>query len=170
MIVVAIVAALAAVVIPSFFRDSIKKQYDSEVNAFFAEFQVKEEQYKVENGVYYATTAVCPATPVANNAAGIDLTLAGNCLASTSDWITKLRMNPGQTTARCTYQTFQGGAGATASPPAGFTFNQGVGQWWYALATCDIDGKGGTNTQYFTGSSNSVAANGHAFQTINYGQ
>jgi prepilin-type N-terminal cleavage/methylation domain-containing protein len=170
MIVVAVVAALAAVVIPSFFRESIKKQYDSEVSAIFAEIAVKEEQYKVENGVYFATGTACPATPVAGAAPGIDLTLAGSCLDTASNWVTALRMNPGQTTARCSYQMFAGGTGAAAGPPAGFTFNQGVGQWWYAIATCDIDGAGGTNTQYMTGSSNSVAANGHGFQAINYGQ
>jgi prepilin-type N-terminal cleavage/methylation domain-containing protein len=166
MVVVVILAALAIIVLPKFFRDSMKKQYDSEVTAIFSEFTVKEEQYKLEKGAYFAT-AICPATPVANNSAGVDVN--ATCITAGSDWY-KLNMAPGQATARCTYQVFAGGAGNVATPPAGFTFNQGVGGWWYALATCDIDGKGGTNTQYLTGSSNAVGAGGHGYQTINYGQ
>lgn len=162
LIVVAIVAFLAMVVVPAFFRESREKGYDAEVNALLAEFTTKQEQYKVENGVYLST-ATCPAAPSPN---GVDTN--ATCITIGSPWQT-LRMNPAYTTIKCAYTATAGLATDVAAPPGGFTFNQGVGPWYYIVAQCDMDAAGGTNTQYFIGST-ITGGTGSKFQTLNYGQ
>src|SRR5688572_20234593 len=57
MIVVALIAILATLVIPSFFSESNRAKAESEVAAVFAELRTKEEAYKVEKGVYLSTGA-----------------------------------------------------------------------------------------------------------------
>src|SRR4051794_20201904 len=61
MVVVVIIAVLAAIVVPSFFRESSKAKHQTEVNAMFSELTVKLENYKSESssGVYLAA-AQCP--------------------------------------------------------------------------------------------------------------
>jgi prepilin-type N-terminal cleavage/methylation domain-containing protein len=163
MVVVVILAVLVAIVIPGFFSDSKHKQYDTEVNAIFAEFIAKEEAYRVDNGVYLAT-ATCPASPNPTN--GVDTN--ATCITAGSPW-NVLRMNPAQTTVKCAYTATAGLASAVAAPPAGFTFNQGTGVWYYLVAECDEDNKGSPNTFYFAGSTNPIASGGHGWQVINYG-
>src|SRR6185295_17677654 len=68
MVVVTLIGILAAVTVPSWIRESRKGRGDSEINAMFAEIATKEEQYKVDNGVYLAAAA-CPSSP---SSAGID--------------------------------------------------------------------------------------------------
>ena len=157
MVVVTMIAILAAITVPSWIRESRKTRGDSEINAMFAELATKEEQYKVDNGVYLAN-ANCPASPTT---AGVDFN--ATCVTAGSTWST-LRVNAPESTIRCTYSVTVGAAGTTLTPPTGFTVsNQPVSAWYYFVGICDLDGQGGTNSTYFLSSADSV------LQKLNYG-
>ena len=142
MIVVVIVAILAAVVIPSFMRESSKTKANTEVNAMFAEIAVKEEQYKIENNVYL----LAPKCPSAPSAAGAVFTTA--CVGA---WL-NLRVAPPETKVRCAYNINAGLASVPPVPPTGFTMLAPATSWWFVVAECDMDGKGGTNATFFMSS------------------
>ncbi|MBA3397690.1 MAG: prepilin-type N-terminal cleavage/methylation domain-containing protein [Deltaproteobacteria bacterium] len=143
MIVVAIVAILAAVVVPAFMGEARKTKANSEVNAMFAELQVKEEQYKLENNVYL-TVPACPTTP---NSKPQDISA---CMSSAS-WLA-LRVIPIESKLRCSYQVITGAAGADPTPsmPAGFTSpTTSPATGWYLIhAKCDMDGVTTTFSEY----------------------
>lgn len=143
MVVVAIIAILAAVVIPYFFKEGRKVKADSEVNAMFAEIMTREEQYKVDNGSYKAI-AECPTVTSPTGVA------ASTC-TSTADWIAT-RINPPETKLRCKYQTWAGSTSTTMTQ-GGFSYTSPAASWYFILATCDMDGKSTTNAT-FSASSN----------------
>jgi len=144
MIVCAIVVVLAKIAIPSFFGESRKAKSDSEVAAMFAELSVREEQYKVDNAVYLAAAA-CPATTSASGSS------SSACLGTGMTWTT-LRVSPPESTLRCSYLIVQGDGAASVTNPSGFTFTSPPQQWFYILATCDMDGSSSVNATYFTSS------------------
>jgi type IV pilus assembly protein PilE len=144
MTVIAIVATLAAVAVPSFTRSSRKSKAQAEVAAIFAELTSREEQYKVTSGAYLSA-AGCPATTTPTE------TSVSTCLVTGSAWTT-MNVNPGRATLLCSYQITAGLATATASVPAGFTFPQPPTSWYYIVATCDGDGSAKLNATYFTSS------------------
>lgn len=155
MIVVGVIAILAAIAIPSFFRQSSKVKASSEVTPMMAELAMKLDQYKVENGQYLAV-AKCP---TATSTTG---TATSTCL-SNADWVA-LRINPPQTTLRCTYEVAVGdGLTAAATPITGVTWSSPAMSWYYVIAECDSDGSGGTNAQFF------MASNSTAVQKVNEG-
>ncbi|TMQ02455.1 MAG: type II secretion system protein [Deltaproteobacteria bacterium] len=157
MVVVVLIGILAAVTVPSWIRESRKARGDSEVYPMFAEIGAKQEQYKLDNGVYLAA-ALCPTAP---SKAGIDFN--ATCVTGASAWVT-LRVNAPESKIRCTYVVAAGAAGITLTPPAGFTVaNQPVGPWYYVVATCDLDGAGGTSSAYFQSSTDTLV------QKTNYG-
>ncbi|CAN5701113.1 hypothetical protein BH11MYX1_BH11MYX1_07250 [soil metagenome] len=156
MIVVAIIGVLAAVVIPNWASTSRNKKYDPEITAMTTEIANREEQYKSEvgNGSYLAAP-ICPATP---SQAGVDFNTS--CVGSGSGAYGSLRVVATDTTIRCSYQVVIGAAGTQPSaapatciqPPSGYPL---AGAWYYTLATCDMDGNGGTNATFCTSSWNS---------------
>lgn len=150
MIVVGIIAILAAVVVPTFFRDSNKTKSISEVTPMFTELANKLEQYKSETGRYVNTTTlendtpfVCPSLP---DRAGYDA--MATCGGTGTAWA-DLRIGPPMTTIRCSYEIQVGDVGDTLASalPSGITFTppSTIG-WWTLLATCDADGEGATST------------------------
>lgn len=145
MIVVVIIAVLAAIVVPGWFRESSKAKAKTEVNAMFAELTIKEEQYKLENHVYLTATA-CPTAPSPSG-----VSFASTCLSGSSAW-DNLRVNPPEATVRCSYAITAGDSSAAPSPPTGFTMTTPAGGWWYAVAECDSDASGGTNSTWFISS------------------
>jgi prepilin-type N-terminal cleavage/methylation domain-containing protein len=158
MIVVAIIAILAAIVVPTFFRESNKTRSISEVNPVFTEMANKIEQYKSETGKYVNTTSLqngtpvaCPSVPSKN---GID-PFSETC---GTVW-TLLRIAPPNPKLRCSYELQVGEAGDTydGSLPTGITFTAPatIG-WWTLLATCDADNQGvsSTNGKFFMSSVN----------------
>jgi type II secretory pathway pseudopilin PulG len=150
MIVVALIGILAAVVVPSWIRESRKTKGDSEINAMFAEIATKEEQYKIDNGVYL----VAPSCPSTSTASGIDFN--ATCVTTGSAWAS-LRVNAPESKIRCTYVVNAGASGTTITPPTGFTIaNQPAGAWYYMLGTCDLDGVATTNSTYFQTSTDTV--------------
>ncbi len=150
MIVVAVIAILAAVVVPTFFRDSAKTKSITEVTPMFAEMANKLEQYKSETGRYVNTTnlendapVVCPSAP---SSAGVDA--ATTCTGVGTAW-TELRIAPPQKMIRCSYEIQVGDVGDSyqGSLPAGITFTAPTTTGWYTLlATCDADGQGASST------------------------
>ena len=150
MIVVTLIGILAAVVVPSWIRESRKTKGDSEINAMFAEIATKEEQYKIDSGVYL-TAALCPSAP---STAGIDFNAI--CVTSSSAWLT-LRVNAPESKIRCTYAVTAGAAGTTLTPPTGFTVpSQPAGAWYYVVGTCDLDGSPTTNSTFFQSSTDTI--------------
>jgi Tfp pilus assembly protein PilE len=102
MVTVAVIALLAAVAVPSFTRESRKSGAISEVGAMLGEMAVRQEQYKLENGVYLATPT-CPASPSATGQS------VASCLAADTEW-TRLKLRLPTETLRCTYTTTLGTA------------------------------------------------------------
>ena len=143
MVVVVIIGILAAVVIPQFTGESRKVKGSTEVNSMFSEISAKQEIYKSEMGSYL-DVAACPSTPSAQPQS------ISTCMAAT-DWLA-LRLNAPEQTLRCSYQVVTGVAGVDPTPPSGFTLPTAPANgWFYALATCDLDGATGNST-YLTSS------------------
>lgn len=151
MVVVAIIAILAAIVIPMWTKESRKGKADPEIRAMFSEIAVKEEAYKSEGGTNaYLALPICPA---ATSAAGVDL-IAQSCYTA-ADW-GKIRVAPTEANIRCTYVVTvnvgtPAGLPAWVTTPAGANFSTTT-PFYYIVGTCDMDNQGGTNSQFFTAS------------------
>ena len=142
MVVVTVIAILATVVIPSWFRESRTGKARSEVSAMFAELSTKQEQYFIDNSAYL-TVAQCPSAPAAN---GQDITTTG----CTALWA-PLRVVPPQQTVMCTYEMVTGPNTVTPAPPAPFVVpTPPSSSWYYIVATCDTDNDPGAFSYYFT--------------------
>ncbi len=162
MVVVVILAVLAAVVIPSFMKESSRAKGRSETTAMFAEIGQKQDQFKMEQGKYmgditdslYEGTTTCPAS-----VPSADYNFATSCMTSGSAW-SAIRIDPSSSSLRCQYTIAAGASGTTLTPPTGFKNSQGAaaaepalaGAWWYVHAICDESGNGGTNAQYYKSS------------------
>ena len=145
MIAVAVIAVLAIIAVPAFFKEGRKVKADTEVNAMFAELTTRLEQWKVDNGTY-RDAAACPATPSATGVASTTCTGAG------SDW-ELLRVNPPESTLRCSYQVVSGLPGDAATIPVGFTWTAPVSMsWYFVVATCDMDQSAAKNATFFIAS------------------
>ena len=139
--VVVIIAILATLVIPNFFKESRKAKSRTEATAMLAEISLKEESYKSEVGVFL-TMPTCPATLPATDY------LASSCTA-TASW-TSLRIMPKSSKLRCQYTAEAGTSSDAATPPTGWTFTAPTtSSWYWVHAKCDGDGAGGTNAEYF---------------------
>jgi prepilin-type N-terminal cleavage/methylation domain-containing protein len=152
MITVAVIAILALIVVPQFFKEGRKTKSASEIAPMFAELSIREEQYKVDN-TGYLTTITCPATPSSQG------NLASGC-TSQADWVS-LKVAPSETKLFCSY-TVTAGAGSGTNVAA-FSWNSPTGSWYYIVATCDMDGDSTKDSTYFTSSSDT------AIQKLNEG-
>src|SRR5688500_900037 len=103
MMVVALIAILAAMVIPSFFTEAQRSKSDAEVSAVFTELRIGEEKYKVERGTYLSTgadeSAGFPASPT-NSPQTIQGVLPDEWKA--------LRFAPPQPSVYCSYVAIAG--------------------------------------------------------------
>jgi prepilin-type N-terminal cleavage/methylation domain-containing protein len=148
MIVVALIAILAAIVIPSFFTEASRAKGDAEVASIFSELRVRQEQYKVEQGAYLSTGAdendTFPASPSPS--------LQAFQSALPAEWVS-LRFASPQPEVRCAYVAIAGSAGDSTGAMAqtfGMAATPSV-SWYYLLAHCDMDGVAG-DSYYFTSS------------------
>lgn len=161
MIVVAIVAILAAVVVPSFMKAGTKSKARTEVSAMFAEIAAKQAQYYAENNVYMGDPSVgnkvgtwtCPAAvPTA------DYTVATSTCWTAGSW-QALRIQPSESTLRCQYSITAGLKGVAWTPPTGFRNSQNAAaieptpasSYFYIHARCDMGGST-TASEYYTSS------------------
>lgn len=146
MIVVAVIAVLAVVVIPAWTKESQKAKADTEVNAMMVEISSKSEIYKNEHNGSYLSASQCPS---ATTPSGSDWNT--NC-ASTTGWTT-LKVAAPDKSMYCTYQVVAGAKGTTPSPPSGFTMTTPSANWYYVVATCDMDNQSSTTSTTFFRSS-----------------
>jgi prepilin-type N-terminal cleavage/methylation domain-containing protein len=160
MVVVAIIGVLAKLVLPMFLTTARKAEGDTEVSTFFAELTTKEEQYKVDHGVYLSTgsgeTATWPATPTPT---------LQNVQPIPATWTT-LRVFAPTSQVRCGYVVIAGtattgAAGAIATGSFGYTPPHL--SWYYVLAHCDLDGNTAIDSYYFSSSTDS------SLKTLNWG-
>lgn len=147
MVTVAIIAILAIVAVPAFFREGRKVKADSEVNAMFAEITAKMEQWKVEKGAY-TNLAPCPATVPSGTA------IESSTCRDSTEWLA-LRINPPESKMRCSYEVVAGTKDDDATNPLGFVWASPEVSWYYVTATCDLDGSAGTNAMFFVSSTDS---------------
>jgi prepilin-type N-terminal cleavage/methylation domain-containing protein len=161
MVTVAVIGILAAIAVPSFAGQSRKAKGDSEVNAFFAELRIRQEQFMGENGRYLSTgtgeTDTWPVTPTAK------LQALGTVPAT---W-TQMRIRAPETQVRCGYVVIAG-TGALGTPgtlaTTSFGFVKPNKNWFYALAHCNLDGNATVDSYYF------VSSEGSTIQSLNKGQ
>lgn len=162
MVVVAIVAILAMVVVPSFMKSGTKSKARTEVSGMFAEIASKQEQYKAENNYYLGDpagankvgTSTCPATvPSADY-----VVTSSTCWTAGTAW-PLLRINSTSASLRCQYTITAGLKGVAWTPPTGFKNSSNAAAaeptpasgWWYAHAKCDHTGSSGY-AEYYTSS------------------
>lgn len=169
MIVVALIAILAAVVVPSFLREGRKAKSNSEANAMISEIAIKLDAYKSDqnNGKYTNAATLQNASPVtcppSTTKDGVDA--LATCVTSGSAWA-DLRVQPQQAKLRCSYKIQVGDVGdALAEAITGVTFTPPTTIAWYLVtAECDGDNQGPPNTIYYR---SSVSAE---LQSVNEGR
>jgi type IV pilus assembly protein PilE len=157
MIVVAVVAVLAAVVVPTFMQSANKTRGKTEVTAMFAEIAMKEEAYKTESPTsVYLDAAKCHTGGAQKAAYNFQTT----CITAGSAWET-LHIQPPESSMYCAYTIKTGKKTDPLTPPGTFKNSRGVAAtaepslssgWWYVVADCDEDRAGGTNAQYYMSS------------------
>jgi len=155
MVVVAIIAILAAIVVPTFVREGRKAKADTEITAMFAEISTKEEAYKLEKGAYL-DAPTCPST---TSTSGVNFNTT--CVTSGNNWY-NLRVNATDSAIRCKYTITNGAANTALTPGTPWTVPCSTGAacttvtpataWYYVIAECDMDGQGGTNAKFFQSS------------------
>ena len=160
MVVVVLVAILAAIALPAYFAQSQQSKAQSEVNEMFAEFKIREEQYKLENGVYLSTgsseTDTWPLVPSKD--------LQSYVSGMPATW-TQIKFQAPESQVRCAYTVVAGpasggtvGAVAAAAP---FNFVAPPVSWFYTLAHCNMDNDATVDGFYFTSSVNSTVLSLH---------
>jgi len=155
MITMAIIAILAAIVIPTFTSESLRAKANIEVPSFFTEMSSRQEQFKIDNGAY-ASTAECP-TGAPN---GQERSVLG-CIGAGQPW-QPLNMLLPKNDAYCTYESVAG-SGTGTNNPLGFNFTSPPMRWYYLVARCDMDNDG-TVATYFQ------ASNDSTIQKLNEGE
>jgi prepilin-type N-terminal cleavage/methylation domain-containing protein len=150
MIVVALIAILASLVIPSFFGEASVTKAESEVSMVFGELAIREEQYKVENGSYLSTGANEGTTWPAAASPNLQEFIVGR----PASWDT-LRVIAPESQVRCAYVVIAGPAGGGTVGAKGTSFGFAIPastSWYYLLARCNMDGNAGTDSYYFRSS------------------
>jgi prepilin-type N-terminal cleavage/methylation domain-containing protein len=152
MVVVALIAILAAIAIPSFFGDARKSKASSEVGPIFNDLRTRLDQYFQENGQYPATIGEAttqPTTPTSSQQTILPLPATWTAV--------KIRIT-NSTNVYCGYTWATGLASDSANvgtvASTSFAFTPPATPWYYLLAHCDMDGVTGTaNDSYYFSSS-----------------
>jgi type II secretory pathway pseudopilin PulG len=157
MIVVAIVGILATLAVFMFTKSTARARA-SEVPAVFAEFRIKQEQYHLENGLYFTTGdetnigSWFPTSPAAPSSGGNPSTPTDQPTAWTED----LRMVIDKSALYCSYVTIGRTNGQSYGSVAQATFGAPSAvqptNFFYNIAECDLDGKTSVNSRYFSSS------------------
>jgi prepilin-type N-terminal cleavage/methylation domain-containing protein len=149
MIVAALVAVLVAIAIPVFTSTSRKAKGEAEVATYFQDLRTRMVEYQQERGVYppaQTESSIHPANPGARKQTIFPVPNAWDAI----------RMRPsGSTDVYCGYTWVTGLAGQSGNigqlAQNSFGFTAPATDWYYLLATCNLDGAGGTS-HYFTDS------------------
>ena len=149
LIVIALIAILATVALPTFFSTTRKARGKAEVAPMFADLRQRLESFHQENGVYPANIGegtTHPATPT-----DIKQTLYPLPAA----WLA-LKVRPsGPDEVHCGYTWVTGVANDGANIGAQgttFGFTPPAVNWYYLLAHCNLDGNAGVDSYYFSSS------------------
>ena len=154
MFTIAVISILAAIALPSFFKESRKAKASSEVQPIFNDLRVRLEQYLQENGQYPATIGESTLHPAGTPGATVRPI---NPLPATWQAI-KVRIS-GNDQVYCgyTWATGLANSGTNIGPQASaapFNFTAPSTDWYYLLAKCDMDGDGSVFSYYFASSTN----------------
>ena len=152
MIVVVIVGILAAIAIPALTGEAAKGKANTEVPGVFAAIGMKQEQFRIDNGAYFAAP-LCPST----TPNGTERDIAA-CTGPANPWGALGNVPLPKRTSYCNYQAFVGNGSGTNNPTLfgkTWTFTSPPGPWYYIVANCDMDGDG-TFSAYFQASSDST--------------
>jgi prepilin-type N-terminal cleavage/methylation domain-containing protein len=149
MVTVAIIAILAAIAVPSFFREARKAKGSAEVQPIFNDLRSRMEQYHQENGVYPATIGEGTLHPLTQTAQKQTL------LPLPATW-TALRVRiTGNDMVYCGYTWVSGLPNDNSNVgPQGtaFAFTPPATNWYYLLAHCNLDGNPAVDGYYFSSS------------------
>ncbi|MEJ7603173.1 MAG: type II secretion system protein [Kofleriaceae bacterium] len=149
LVVIALIAILATVALPSFFSTSRRAKGMAEVQPLFSDLRQRMESFAQENGLYPASIGegtLHPAVPAAQPQTLFPLP---------ATW-TALKLRPsGSDQVRCGYTWVSGlrddptniGSEGTA-----FGFTAPAVNWYYLLAHCDLDGDSSVDSYYFSSS------------------
>jgi type IV pilus assembly protein PilE len=151
MVVVALIAILAAVALPTFLRTGSTTKGNSEIAIMFAELREKMERFKADNvdnalapiGTYL-NAGTCPAAPAFPAAD------ASPCIALGTPW-EKMKVQLVRKMLQCSYQITAGLKGVPPAPPAPFTMPTPAVSWYYIVATCNFNEDAAFST-YFVNS------------------
>lgn len=151
MVTIAVVAVLAAVALPSVFREARKARASAEVQPMFNDLRVRLEQYLQENGAYPATIGEGTLHP---GGVPSPTPAAINPLPATWQAI-KVRISGNdRVTCRYTWATGLANDGTNiGAQGTAFAFAAPAVDWYYLLAVCDMNGNG-TYSYYFASSTN----------------
>ena len=146
LIAVALIGVLAGLAVMKFGKQT-RKSRATEVNAIFAELRNRQEQYHLENGVYFSTGAnesdIHPAAP-RQRSRPINPIPAG--------W-TPLRVKSPLTNVYCGYVVMAGrGGDGTNLGAKAVAFGLAAApatDWYYLLAHCNLDGNNARDSYYF---------------------
>jgi len=149
MLVVALIAILAAIALPTFFSTSRKVRADAEVQPMFSDLRTRMDEYAQENGVYPPSIGegtTWPTTPTSSAQAINPLPAAWTAV--------KVRIS-GASQVYCGYTWVTGLANdgsAIGAKGTLFGFTAPSTNWYYLLAHCDLDGDSATDGYYFSSS------------------
>ncbi len=150
-ITLAVVAVLAAVVVPTFFGETRKAKASAEVQPMFSDMRTRLERYLQENGTYPTTVGEStwnPSGPPSTTKARLNLSMEG--------WRPLHLRLSGENAVYCRYTFATGTANESSSvgvQAAVFGFTAPWSEWYYLLAKCDMDGDPSALSWYFSSSS-----------------
>jgi prepilin-type N-terminal cleavage/methylation domain-containing protein len=162
MIVVAIIGVLASIAVYAYGKVTTSAAIDSEINAIFAEFRVRQEEYHAENGLYLSTgpdetVMFPPGAPLRPQDAPIDinplLTAVDGTGGTPADRWVNLRMRPRKSTLRCGYAAVAGVADTVAGGSGGGVLQMNnpsppQSNWYFLVARCDADSDSAVDSLY----------------------
>ena len=148
MVVIALIAILATVALPSLFGESRRARGLSEVQSIFQDLRNRMEQYAQEKGTYPPGDGEGTLNPAAPTPTPKPFTMNATWTAA------NVRIT-NTTEVSCGYTWSTGGANDATNIGAeatAFGFTAPATAWYYLLAQCDLDGDSGTDSYYFTSS------------------
>ncbi len=159
MVTLVVVAVLAAVALPSFFGDVRKTKASSEVAPVFSDLRVRLEQYLQENGAYPPTVGESTWNPsvAPGPKTALDLAAPG--------WQPLQVRLSGDALVYCRYTFVTGTSDASTNGNVGpqgtaFGFTPPAVDWYYLLATCDMDGDPSAVSWYFATAGTKIMSQG----------
>jgi prepilin-type N-terminal cleavage/methylation domain-containing protein len=156
-VVIALIGVIAAIALPSLLGSKNKAVSASEVNEFFAELRVRQNEYFGENGAYLATGSTEASTfPTTPDPGGQSIVPS----AMPATWQTlKVRL-PKTQDVRCAYVVIAGTrtTGSVGPQATLLGFTAPAKHWFYILARCNADDDSATDAYFLTTSESTTIA------------